>query len=108
MRDSPRVCLGDRPGDAHRGLRGTEGGIGARHRQRRVRLGGRDERRVGASGCKSWYQTPSGRNVAIWPGFTFEFRRRTRHFDLARYDVVHTAELALPAQSPVRETAALP
>jgi cation diffusion facilitator CzcD-associated flavoprotein CzcO len=35
-------------------------------------------RTVWQSGCRSWYQTKSGRNTAIWPGFTFDFRRRTR------------------------------
>ncbi|MCK6547808.1 NAD(P)/FAD-dependent oxidoreductase [Myxococcota bacterium] len=36
-------------------------------------------------GCSSWYQTSSGRNTTLWPGFTFEFRRRTRRFDRERY-----------------------
>lgn len=26
--------------------------------------------------CSSWYRAASGRNLAIWPGFTREFRRR--------------------------------
>ncbi|MFM7506868.1 MAG: flavin-containing monooxygenase [Rubrivivax sp.] len=26
--------------------------------------------------CRSWYRAASGRNVAIWPGYTPEFRRR--------------------------------
>jgi cation diffusion facilitator CzcD-associated flavoprotein CzcO len=29
------------------------------------------------TGCKSWYLTEDGRNTTLWPGFTFEFRRRT-------------------------------
>jgi cation diffusion facilitator CzcD-associated flavoprotein CzcO len=33
---------------------------------------------VWQSGCQSWYQTKRGRNTAIWPGFTFSFRHRTR------------------------------
>jgi cation diffusion facilitator CzcD-associated flavoprotein CzcO len=36
------------------------------------------QRSVWASGCRSWYQTKSGKVTAIWPGFTFNFRRRTR------------------------------
>ncbi len=40
---------------------------------------------VWTSGCKSWYLTASGRNTTLWPGFTFEFRRRTRHFDRQSY-----------------------
>jgi hypothetical protein len=33
---------------------------------------------VWASGCRSWYQTRSGKVTALWPGFTFSFRKRTR------------------------------
>ena len=40
---------------------------------------------VWASGCNSWYLDKQGRNTAIWPGFTFEFRRRTRRFDPQHY-----------------------
>jgi cation diffusion facilitator CzcD-associated flavoprotein CzcO len=35
---------------------------------------------VWASGCSSWYLDSEGRNLTLWPGFTFEFRRRTREF----------------------------
>ncbi len=37
------------------------------------------------SGCVSWYRTRAGRNTTLWPGFTFEFRLRTRAFDPSRY-----------------------
>ena len=36
-------------------------------------------------GCGSWYFDRNGRNSIQWPGFTFEFRRRTRRFDAAAY-----------------------
>ena len=36
-------------------------------------------------GCRSWYLDRHGRNTTLWPGFTFEFRRRTRRFDAAAY-----------------------
>ncbi|MEU2428065.1 NAD(P)/FAD-dependent oxidoreductase [Streptomyces sp. NPDC007861] len=39
-------------------------------------------------GCTSWYLDASGRNTTIWPGTTGEFRRETRHVDLAEYEVV--------------------
>jgi cation diffusion facilitator CzcD-associated flavoprotein CzcO len=39
-----------------------------------------------AGGCRSWYLDPSGRNTTVWPGFTWEFRRRTRKFDLSAYE----------------------
>ena len=47
------------------------------------RLGGT----VWASGCNSWYQTSSGKNTTLWPGYTFEFRLRTRTFDPRDYEV---------------------
>ena len=40
---------------------------------------------VWVSGCSSWYLDANGRNTTLWPGFTFEFRRRTRHFDGQHY-----------------------
>jgi cation diffusion facilitator CzcD-associated flavoprotein CzcO len=43
---------------------------------------------VWSSGCMSWYLTRSGKNTTIWPGFTFEFRLRTRRFDAGSYDLV--------------------
>jgi hypothetical protein len=43
---------------------------------------------VWMSGCASWYLDGNGRNTTLWPGFTFEFRRRTRHFDVQHYDLI--------------------
>ncbi|HEV2580828.1 MAG TPA: NAD(P)/FAD-dependent oxidoreductase [Ktedonobacteraceae bacterium] len=40
---------------------------------------------VWKSGCTSWYLDAHGRNTTLWPGFTFEFRRRTRRFDPQNY-----------------------
>ena len=39
-------------------------------------------------GCSSWYLDARGHNTTLWPGFTFEFRRRTRHFDPQHYDLI--------------------
>jgi cyclohexanone monooxygenase len=37
-------------------------------------------------GCKSYYLHPeSGRNVAVWPDFTFRFAQITRTFDASNY-----------------------
>jgi len=37
-------------------------------------------------GCSSWYLHPkSGKNVTLWPGFTWQFRRITRRFDADAY-----------------------
>lgn len=48
-------------------------------------------------GCSSWYLDPYGNNIMIWPGSTFEFRRRTREFDVGAYRVTgatrHAAHL---------------
>jgi cation diffusion facilitator CzcD-associated flavoprotein CzcO len=43
---------------------------------------------VWTSGCTSWYLDASGHNTTLWPGFTFEFRRRTRHFDPQHYELI--------------------
>jgi cation diffusion facilitator CzcD-associated flavoprotein CzcO len=40
---------------------------------------------VWASGCKSWYQGENGRQVALWPGFTFTYWFRTLRPKLGRY-----------------------
>jgi cation diffusion facilitator CzcD-associated flavoprotein CzcO len=43
------------------------------------------EHTVWQKGCDSWYKTADGRNTNNWPGFTFMYRRRTRHVQLADY-----------------------
>jgi cation diffusion facilitator CzcD-associated flavoprotein CzcO len=52
-----------------------------------------------AGGCRSWYLDGNGRNAIQWPGFTFEFRRRTRGFDAADYRLSPRAPVggAVPA-----------
>ena len=40
---------------------------------------------VWASGCKSWYISADGKNPAIWPGLTGEYRRRTKKVDEEDY-----------------------
>jgi cation diffusion facilitator CzcD-associated flavoprotein CzcO len=40
---------------------------------------------VWGSGCSSWYLDREGRNLTLWPGFTFDFRRRTREFRTADF-----------------------
>jgi cation diffusion facilitator CzcD-associated flavoprotein CzcO len=39
-------------------------------------------------GCTSWYRTRDGKNTTLWPGFTFEYRFRTRRWDPLDYEVV--------------------
>jgi cation diffusion facilitator CzcD-associated flavoprotein CzcO len=50
-------------------------------------LHARLDRTVWATGCTSWYRTQSGKNTTLWPGFTFDFRRRTRRFDAESYEL---------------------
>lgn len=52
------------------------------------KLQGRLARTVWSTGCSSWYQTKDGKNTTLWPGFTFEYRLRTRRFDPGDYDLV--------------------
>lgn len=41
-----------------------------------------------SGGCGSWYLDESGRNTTLWPGFSFELRRRTRRFESSRYELL--------------------
>lgn len=43
---------------------------------------------IWATGCNSWYKHRSGKITALWPGFTFDFWRRTRRFDGAAYRAI--------------------
>jgi cation diffusion facilitator CzcD-associated flavoprotein CzcO len=50
------------------------------------------QRRLSASvwntgGCASWYLDKRGANTTMWPGFSFQFRRITRKFDVDAYHV---------------------
>jgi cation diffusion facilitator CzcD-associated flavoprotein CzcO len=42
-------------------------------------------------GCGSWYFDRNGRNSIMWPGYTFEYRRRTKRFDAASYRLAPAA-----------------
>jgi len=56
-------------------------------RQYNDRIQNRLKGTVWSSGCTSYYRMRgSGKNTTIWPGFTFEFRMRTRRFDVASYE----------------------
>jgi len=37
------------------------------------------------TGCSSWYFDAGGRNAALWPDWTWRFRRRTARFDAGSY-----------------------
>ncbi|HXE43934.1 MAG TPA: NAD(P)/FAD-dependent oxidoreductase [Conexibacter sp.] len=38
-------------------------------------------------GCASWYLDAHGRNTTLWPGSSWTFRRATRRFDPAEYEL---------------------
>ncbi len=52
-----------------------------------------------SGGCSSWYLTSTGRNTTAWPGFTFEFRLKTRKFDAQSYDLVTKDQATVHAQA---------
>lgn len=42
------------------------------------------ERMLGSvwkSGCESWYLEDNGKNTTLWPGYTFDYRLKTRRLD---------------------------
>ncbi|MEQ8800334.1 MAG: NAD(P)/FAD-dependent oxidoreductase [Salinisphaeraceae bacterium] len=45
-------------------------------------------------GCKSWYLDANGKNVTLWPGFTWDFRRRTRRFPARHFELLRAEDLA--------------
>jgi cation diffusion facilitator CzcD-associated flavoprotein CzcO len=51
-----------------------------------------------SGGCASYYLDPaSGRNIAVWPDFTFMFRLATRSFDARNYKML---KRSAPAHAP--------
>ena len=44
-------------------------------------------------GCRSWYRHPSGKNVALWPDFTWRFRKRTKQVNPDDFErAIHGSE----------------
>lgn len=43
---------------------------------------------VWTGGCNSWYMRADGKNTNNWPGFTFEYRFRTRNANIDDYEVI--------------------
>jgi cation diffusion facilitator CzcD-associated flavoprotein CzcO len=48
-------------------------------------------------GCKSWYLDAEGRNIALWPDFTWSYAWQTRRFDPSSYDLARSPRTALAA-----------
>jgi cation diffusion facilitator CzcD-associated flavoprotein CzcO len=55
-------------------------------------------------GCSSWYIDRNGLNTTLWPGWTWDYRRRTRRFDPAPYVLAPAPEQA-PAPPPAEPVA---
>lgn len=57
-------------------------------------------------GCQSWYLDAEGRNVTLWPDFTWRYAWQTRRFDPSRYDLARALTSGTgaeyPATSPAR------
>ena len=51
------------------------------------------------TGCSSWYVDDKGRNVTLWPDFTFAFRNQTSKFDADAYELQPARE-ATPDKVP--------
>jgi hypothetical protein len=66
------------------------------------RLQERLQRSVWASGCSSWYFAKNGKNVTLWPHFTFVFRWLTRRLRPADYAFGRAAAPAPLLQSTTR------
>jgi len=57
-------------------------------------------------GCKSWYLDADGRNVTLWPDFTWIYAWQARRFDPSNYDLASSLTsgngAAYPATSRAR------
>jgi cation diffusion facilitator CzcD-associated flavoprotein CzcO len=49
-----------------------------------------------SGGCASWYLDRNGRNSTLWPGFTWPFRQKLRHFDAEHYELRAPASAHVP------------
>jgi cation diffusion facilitator CzcD-associated flavoprotein CzcO len=54
-----------------------------------------------SGGCSSWYLDANGMNTTIYPDFTWRFRRETRRFDTAAYELTAPAKSEAGTPEPV-------
>ena len=77
-------------------------------REFRAKLAKKMQNTVWTSGCNSWYMAPDG-EVLLWPGFTFDYWRRTRRVQLTDYEagaLAHTSSRSPGSDlTPARATA---
>lgn len=57
-----------------------------RFRRYNAELARKMHKTVWETGCRSWYANRAGKVTALWPGFTFQFRRRVKRLDPQDYD----------------------
>jgi cation diffusion facilitator CzcD-associated flavoprotein CzcO/acetyl esterase/lipase len=87
--------------DAVERLRRTGGWLSVRPEVQRAfdsEMQSRLSTSVWQTGCNNWYLDEHGRNTNNWPGFTLEYRRRTRRLDVTDYEVGAPAANAGEAQ----------
>ncbi len=75
--------------DAVERLRRTGGWLSVRAEVQRAfdsEMQSRLSTSVWQTGCNNWYVDEHGRNTNNWPGFTLEYRRRTRRLDPSDYE----------------------
>ena len=58
-----------------------------------------------AGGCTSWYRHSSGRNTAIWPGFSSSYWLSTLRAEQRDFVPVRPRETAVPTRKPLRRAA---
>lgn len=60
-----------------------------------VRIQEKLQKSVWASGCQSWYLDKNGRNMAAWPGYTWQYWLETRRLSLSDFE-----QVPLPTPAP--------
>jgi cation diffusion facilitator CzcD-associated flavoprotein CzcO len=66
----------------------------------RAEMGRKLANTVWTSGCSSWYMAPDG-DVLLWPGFTFDYWRRTRRVRLSAYATRALAHARMSGTEPI-------
>jgi cation diffusion facilitator CzcD-associated flavoprotein CzcO len=56
-------------------------------------------------GCTSWYLDATGRNITLWPDFTWLYAWQTRRFDAPSYELVRGLPAAAAARRRIRRQA---
>ncbi len=53
-------------------------------------------------GCDSWYKTADGKNTTIWPGYTFDFRKRATDLPVSAFHLT-TADISVETSAQAAE-----